>query len=355
MIPTCRVLSGVLVAAAVTGCAGSQPVPSTFEPLTELHEGQRVRVLAPPAERREGEVRAVDPASSVLSVGFAPGEVGNDPAVREVDFSSIQSAWTHRSSVWSGFGWGAAGGALLGGLFGAAASSICDENCTAEYVAVYGLLGAAAGAIVGTVVGAAISGWKHVFEAEADGRGWRPVAEGRPVPPDAATEPAPPEYRGADRLRAHSGWLTGRAGGWLSTWEGYPDAPSSVTQGGALLGASIMADFDWLRVGPEAMYGFLGDQDVLTYGALFEIPILRRGGETYLLAGAGGQEWNSDEPSETTLTYGAFAINGGAGMRFPLGGRTALGGEFRVHYAAFEDDFTSPWLFTLALTFGYGL
>ncbi|MEJ2483517.1 MAG: hypothetical protein P8049_10520 [Gemmatimonadota bacterium] len=226
------------------------------------------------------------------------------------------------------------------------------------------LIGAGAGAIVGAIVGSAFSGWTHVYEAIPDGRGWRAVPAAGPVADwDSVLAPAM-KNRGADRLQGHSGWLTARTGGWLSTWEGYAGSSGSVTQGGVLLGGSLLADFDWLRVGPEALFGFLGDQNVFSYGGLFAIPVLRRGGETYLLAGAGGQHWIGtnepspdvrDYPDSGVLDYGAFAINGGAGMRFPTGERTALGGELRVHYAAFDDDLSTPWLFTLALTFGFGL
>jgi len=353
MIPSSRAPICILCATFVGSCAGSSPPPSSFEPLAELGAGQRVRVLAPPAERREGDVSAVDPSASVLRVEFAAGSEELVGVVEEASFSSIQSVWTNRRYVWPGVGWGAASGALLGGLSGAALSGICDDDCTAQYVAIYGLLGAGAGAIVGAIVGSAMSGWKHVYEAEPDGRGWQPVPA---AVPSAGGAPAQAEkQRAADRLRGRSGWLTARTGGWLSTWEGYTGSSGSVTHGGILVGASLVADFEWLRVGPEALYGFLGDQNVFSYGGLFEIPVLRRGGETYLLAGAGGQQWIQTEPSLETLDYGAFAINGGAGMRFPIGTRTALGGEFRVHYAAFEDDLDTPWLFTLALTFGYGL
>jgi hypothetical protein len=354
MIRRLLALMSFLAAITTAGCAGRHPVPSSPEPLTTLKPGQRIRVLAPPAERREGDVSAVDPAAPALTVHFEPGVVEAEAAVQAVDFSSIQSVWEHRRRVWSGVGWGAAGGAVLGGLFGVGIGGLEDVD-TASAVAVFSLVGAGAGAVVGAIVGSAISGWTHVYEAEPDGRGWRSlpaanaVAPGAPVPAPAA------EPGGADRLRGRSGWLTARTGGWLSTWEGYSDLSGSVTHGGILVGGSLLADFDWLRVGPEALYGFLGDQNVFSYGGLFEIPLLRPGGETYLLAGAGGQQWIQNEPSRETLDYGAFAINGGAGMRFPIGMRTALGGEFRVHYAAFENDLDTPWLFTLALTFGYGL
>jgi hypothetical protein len=353
MIPASRAPVCFLSALLVASCAGSQPPPSTSAPLVALEAGQRVRVLAPPAERREGDVSAVNPSASVLRVHFESDAEETPGAEQEVNFSSIQSLWTNRRYVWPGIGWGAAGGTLLGGLFGAAISGICDDECTAQYVAYYGLLGAGAGAIVGAIVGSAMSGWKHVYEAEPDGRGWQPVPAADPA---AGGAPVPAEeHRAADRLRGHTGWLTARTGGWLSTWEGYSGSTTSVSHGGILVGASLLADFDWLRVGPEALYGFLGDQNVFSYGGLFEIPVLRRGGETYLLVGAGGQQWIQREPNPGTLDYGAFAINGGAGLRFPTGARTALGGEFRVHYAAFDDDLDTPWLFTLALTFGYGL
>ena len=354
MIPASRAPVCFLSALLVASCAGSQPPPSTSAPLVALEAGQRVRVLAPPAERREGDVSAVDPSASVLRVEFAAESEEMVGVVQEASFSSIQSVWTNRRYVWPGIGWGAAGGTLLGGLFGAAIGSLEDVD-TGAAVAVYGLLGAGAGAIVGAIVGSAMSGWKHVYEAEPDGRGWRPVSSADPVGHEVSSQPESEKQRAADRLRGRSGWLTARTGGWLSTWEGSSVSSGSVTHGGILVGASLVADFDWLRVGPEALYGFLGDQNVFGYGGLFEIPVLRRGGETYLLVGAGGQQWIQREPNPGTLDYGAFAINGGAGLRFPTGARTALGGEFRVHYAAFDDDLDTPWLFTLALTLGYGL
>ncbi len=355
MVPGSRVPVCLLLAMLVASCAGGRPPPSDTVPLVELEAGQRIRVLAPPDERREGEVTAVDSAASVLRVEFELGVDQSGGELQQVGFGSIQSVWANRRYVWPGAGWGAAAGAAVGGLFGAAISGAVEDGSTGALVAVYGLLGAGAGAVVGGIVGSSMSGWKHVYEAEPDGRGWQPVPAADRAALDGATAVPAAEVREADRLRGRSGWLTTRTGGWLSTWEGYSGASGSVTHGGLLVGASLLADFDGLRIGPEALYGFLGDQNVFSYGGLFEIPVLRRGGETYLLVGAGGQQWIQGEPSLETLDYGAFAINGGAGMRFPVGARTALGGELRVHYAAFDDDLAVPWLFTLALTFGYGL
>ena len=355
MSPGSRVSLCLLHAMAVAGCAGGHRPLSTSAPLSGLEAGQRIRVLAPPEARREGEVRTVDSAASVLKVEFDPGVVESGAEVQQVDFGSIQSVWTNRRYVWPGAGWGAAAGIVLGGLFGAAIGEGLEDVDSGAAIAVYGLLGAGAGAIVGAIVGSSMSGWRHVYDAEPDGRGWQPVPiAGRDAPGAAATLPDS-EVHEADRLRGRSGWLTARAGGWLSTWNGYSGSSGGITHGGILLGASILADFGALRVGPEALYGFLSDQNVFSYGGLFEIPVLRRGGETYLLVGAGGQQWIQDEPSAETLDYGAFAINGGAGMRFPVGARTALGGELRVHFAAFDDDLDTPWLFTLALALGYGL
>jgi hypothetical protein len=133
----------------VASCAGSQPPQSTPAPLTGLEAGQRIRVLAPPEERREGEVRAVDTAAAVLKVEFDPGVVEAGAEELQVGFGSIQSVWTNRRYVWPGAGWGAAAGAALGGLFGAAISGAFEDGSTGALVATYGLLGAGAGAVIG--------------------------------------------------------------------------------------------------------------------------------------------------------------------------------------------------------------
>lgn len=349
------VTSLVIVACSARAALPQQNVTAQ-QPILGLQEGERVRVLAPPAPLREGRVIAVDSTSAVLRIEFDPGS-REDPAARQdVRFGSVGSLWTLHRHTWGGAGWGAAGGAVLGGLFGAGISSAFDDDGpdTLESIAIFGLLGAGAGAVVGAIVGSALSGWVQIYAADAD------VGAGRPMAPGPAagrtTDTGPDERRASDQLRGRSGWFTGKAGGWLSTWEGYSGTSGTVTQGGILAGAAILADFDWLRVGPEVMYAFLGDQTVLSYGGLFEVPVLRSGSETYLLLGAGGQQWNSDGPGFDTLDYGFFAVNGGAGLRFPMGSRTALGGELRAHYAPFDNGFDSPpWLFTLALTFGYGL
>ena len=89
MIPASRAPVCFLSALLVASCAGSQPPPSTSAPLVELEAGQRVRVLAPPAERREGDVSAVNPSASVLRVHFESDAEEIPGAEQEVNFSSI--------------------------------------------------------------------------------------------------------------------------------------------------------------------------------------------------------------------------------------------------------------------------
>ncbi len=316
--------------------------------LTELDEGDRLRVLVPPDTALEGTVVNVGAGSLVLRVKEA-GPAGGVSVDQAAAIGSIEALWTRKRRTWLGAAIGAGAGAVLGSLAGAVAVGLSESSSDddAGAVVLAGVLGAGAGAVVGGLVGSAFSNWNLRFRQQADGRGWSIGGGRKPGPDAAAADAAPPSD--SDPLANRSGWLIVYGGGSLSTGAG-------STQAGALLGGAIVADFGGIRVGPEVLLAGIGSsQGVVTYGGVVHVPVGHARFETYLVAGAGAQSWNSTGPSYDELDASLFALNGGVGLRLPVGSRTAAGMELRAHHSVQSYGGPVPWLFTLAATFGLGL
>jgi len=331
------------IVAATPGAVAQEPVAAPAA-LYELSDGDRVRVLVPPDEAVEGDVARVDSGRLVLRLDQIAEGAGASTE-QAASFESIEALWTRSRRTWLGAGIGGGVGAVLGGLTGAVAAGLCEGECDDETVTIVavGLLGAAAGALVGGLVGSAVSRWNLQFEQEADGRGWA-YAPGPEQVESGARLPSE-----VDPLRGRTGWLVAQAGGSLSSW-------SEFQQAGVLVGGAVVADFGVLRVGPEVLLGGIGgSQGVVTYGGVVHVPVAHGSMEPYLIAGAGGQAWNSTGPDYNQLDASLFALNGGFGLRFPVGSRTAAGAELRAHHSVQNYGGPVPWLFTLAATFGFGL
>ncbi len=331
------------VVAATPGAVAQEP-DSAPAALYELSEGDRVRVLVPPVEALEGDVARVDSGTLVLRIDQITEGKGMSNE-RSASFESIEELWTRSRRTWLGAGIGGGVGAVLGGLTGAVAAGLCEYACdgeTASFVAV-GLLGAAAGALVGGPVGSAVSSWSLQFKQEADGEGWAYAPGPGKVEPEAKSAGDP------DPLRGRTGWLVAQAGGSLSSW-------SDSQQAGLLVGGVVVADFGVLRIGPEVLLGGIGgSQSVISYGGVVHLPVAHGSMEPYLIAGAGGQSWNSTGPDYNQVDASLLALNGGFGLRFPVGSHSAAGAELRAHHSVQNYDGPEPWLFTLAATFGFGL
>lgn len=321
-------------------------VPSSV--LRQLGEGDRLRVLVPPDTAVEGTAVNVGSGSLVLRVTY-PGPGGKAAVEQDATIESIEALWTRKRQTWLGAAIGAGAGAVLGSLVGLVAVGLSesDSGDEAGAVVLVGVLGAGAGAVVGGLVGSAFSNWNLRFRQDADGRGWSygnrledspdTTAKGAPAPPDS------------DPLANRTGWLIVEGGGSVSTGAG-------STQAGALVGGAIVADFGGIRVGPEVLLAGLGSsQGVVTYGGVVQVPAGHARFEPYLIAGAGAQSWNSTGPSYDELDASLFALNGGLGLRFPVGSRTAAGVELRVHHSVQSYGSPVPWLFTMAATIGLGL
>lgn len=318
--------------------------------LSELAEGGRVRVLVPPDTVVEGNVATASARSLVLSVND-PGTAGGAVVDRTAAVESIEALWTRGRRTWLGAGIGAGVGGVLGGLTGAIAHDLCESDCgdAAGTIIVVGIVGAGGGALLGALIGSAFSKWDRQFEQAADGRGWQHPPQGRAPVGLPTAEPGPPPTPVSGPFAGRTGWLNAHAGGSVSTG-------AESTQVGLLLGASIMADFGALRIGPEVLFGGIGgSQGVITYGGVVHVPLRHASLEPYLVAGAGGQGWNSTGPDYEQLDASLFALNGGVGLRLPAGSRTAVGVELRAHHSVQNYGAEVPWLFTLAATFGYGL
>jgi hypothetical protein len=316
--------------------------------LSELDEGGRVRVLVPPDTVVEGNVATASARSLMLSVND-PGTAGGAVVDRAAAVESIEALWTRSRRTWLGAAIGAGTGAVFGGLAGAVAVGLSESSSDddAGAIILIGVLGAGAGAVVGGLVGSAFSHWNLRFKQEADGQGWSygdPPAQ-RPDP----AVPGPAVAGDANPLRNRTGWLIVEGGGSVSTGAG-------STQAGALLGAAIVADFGGVRVGPEVLFGGIGSsQGVITYGGVVQVPVGRGRVEPYVIVGAGAQSWNSTGPDYDQLDASLFALNGGLGLRLPVGSRTAAGAELRAHHSVQSYGSPVPWLFTLAATIGLGL
>ncbi|MCL7969797.1 MAG: hypothetical protein M8867_09270 [marine benthic group bacterium] len=339
-------LAILLCSAAMASAQETRPAPGAFP---DLRNDEPVRVLAPPSSVREGSVAGVDTGSSVLRVRFDSESVNAADIEQFVSFSSVEALWTQSRRTWLGAGIGGGAGAILGVLAAAVGEGLCEYDCDSgagTYFAA-GLLGAGAGALLGGLVGSAFSRWDLQLEQQADGRGWQPGAEvyRRPDAPDADEGAA----KESSSLRGRTGWLVGQGGASLSS-------RSESTQVGLLLGGAIVADFGALRIGPELLLGGIGaSQGVVVYGGVVQVPLGRGRFEPYIVAGAGGQSWNSTGPDFDQVDASLFALNGGVGLRLPAGSRSAVGVELRVHHSVQNYDGSTPWLFTLAATFGLGL
>lgn len=167
MTPATRNLGGLLAVLLSTGCAGSQAVPSTFEPLTELSEGQRIRLTAPPLETREARVWGVDEVESVLSLEFEDRLGGDEATHIRVPFEDVEAMWTHHRRTWLGGALGASVGLAAGLLLGA---SLPPDDPGAATTA-FGLIGTGVGGLVGALVGSATSGWRLQFSRGASPAG----------------------------------------------------------------------------------------------------------------------------------------------------------------------------------------
>ncbi len=351
--PGCGLAALALLALLPTAAAAQQPL-RLEEVLETVDRGSRVRVLAPPESPRDGAFAGV--RDGLLVLRLDPGGAGPRAGLeRAAALESIEALWTRHRRTWTGTIVGAAAGAAAGVLMGLFVAGLSEGDANAGTAGlVGGLLGAGAGAGLGALVGSAFSNWKLRYESAADGRGWIDAPE-----PVVAREPAPPDAESAAGSRGwekRTGWLVGQAGG--SAWSRSDPYAGQELSGGValLLGGSVLADFGWLRVGPEAQLGGLGAvQGIVTYGGVFQVPFGRGRVEPYVVAGAGGQSWDSSGSDPDQLDASLFALNGGLGLRVPAGRNTALGVELRAHRSVQHYGGDVPWLFTLAATFGLGL
>jgi hypothetical protein len=320
-----------VIAAATAACLTFSALPgatappnapgTTFDELSRLKPGQRIRVGTSASDTVEGGFVAVSEGRLVLDRAAIAKHL---PAGAPID--TVRTVWvrdrnTKRVALTSGVIGGLAGGIL----FGYMSRGLCDyEGCRDDWpgVALLGVVvGGGASALTGAVIGATVPRWRRVYSAEAPAH-----AGGLSVSFVSLGDGASP---------------SGRIGS-ASLHLGYNRGLDSVAPGGALGGSlRLMANLGHVRPGLEGGRYALGghdfvtprgqrrdgDESLLHFGPVVSVGPSRGRFQPYALAGVGLYDWKAIGPTAVDPQGESL----GSSRRSFLGGN--LGGGVRAHAA----------------------
>lgn len=131
--------------------------------LPSLKAGRLIRVRDTTQASVIGPFASCD---SVLTLGYAPGQVDSGYAVRT---QLIRRMWARSTQARVGLIAGAATGAVAGGAFAAARSKICFTGSPPVYtrchdnILVNAAIVGAVGGLMGWVLGRGFPGWRKIF------------------------------------------------------------------------------------------------------------------------------------------------------------------------------------------------